>query len=84
MERSFKGPVLLEEAPRLQEANDIMYFWEGGACTAAMRMEVFESYIYAGMEEVTSWRNRRQKPASRRPAANAANCGDGAIIPFKR
>lgn len=84
MDRGFKGPVLVEEAPDFRECNGIMYFWASGTCSAAMRMEVFEAYIYAGMEEVTSWRNRRDQPPTRRRPVRANNCAGGEVIPFKR
>lgn len=59
MESALGGPTLIEELPDLVESRDIMHICRNGVCRAAMPMEVFEAYMYAGMERVTAWRNKR-------------------------
>lgn len=58
MEQMLDGPVLVEDLPALNEHDGIMYISRNGTCRAAMRMEVFEAYMFAGMEAVTAWRGR--------------------------
>lgn len=70
MESLVGGPVFVEELPEMVVSRDIMHICRNGVCRAAMPMDVFEAYMYAGMELVTAWRNRKGRSAT--------------VVPFKK
>lgn len=70
MERYVAEPVFVANIPVLRRENNIMQICRDGKCRYVMPMEVFEAYMFAGMEQVTEWRGRDRTAA--------------AVLPFKR